>query len=319
MSTNQSNACLLSNDDKSGSGILYNGFFIVVATSSLLLDCLLLGVVGRRMSVHPDLYLISGFVISNMITSIGLFFSSIYRIWWWTAEPRCIHPSQCITDRFHVPMHMVGSDSLAFAMLLLSFERFLLFWRQKCHRIVFSPFCSTLWFILILLLSCLEVFFVYMDAVGQQDKLISSMCHRKDYTSPSYYNAYTFTKVAMAVVCLVFYFLSYVIHRISIQQNDSKTYLGTIRNSRRSAMLFNLLIIAFAIAFFHIAPLMLKPLSHSSPDIVKAAKIIHNIYLPLSTALCFVIHPFLLSTIQRLFARWFILKKCRSTSVVYIG
>ncbi|CDW53155.1 hypothetical protein TTRE_0000141801 [Trichuris trichiura] len=255
-----------------------------------------------------------------MLTSIGLFCSSVYRIWWWKREPHCIRPSQCITDMFHVPMHMVGSDSLAFAMLLLSFERFLLFWRPKCHRILFSPVCSTLWFMLIFLLSCLEVLIVYVGANGRNDKLISSMCYRKEYSSPSYYRAYTFIKVAMAVVCLVFYFLSYVIHKIYIQQSYPKTYLGTIRNSRRTAMLINLLTIAFAIAFFHIAPLMVKPLNLRSPVIVKAAKIIHNIYLPLSTTLCFFVHPFLLSAVQKLFANWSILKKFhRNTSVVYIG
>uniref|UniRef100_A0A5S6Q1E2 G-protein coupled receptors family 1 profile domain-containing protein n=1 Tax=Trichuris muris TaxID=70415 RepID=A0A5S6Q1E2_TRIMR len=322
MSTNRSDGCPIFYDDKAESNGLYNGFFIVVAIISLMLDCFLLAVVGRRISTQPDLYIISGFVISNVVTSLGLLCASAYRIWWRTAEPLCVHPAQCITDRFYVPMHMVGSDAVAITMVLLSLERFFLFWRQKWHSVVFSPFCTTVMVLATFLFSCLEVFAVYLDAATRSDKLISSMCYRKEYTSQIYNYVYTCTKVTLAVACLIFYVLAYVIHKVSVQKSGCPTSLGTIRNSRRSSMLFNLLIIALVIALFHIAPLVLKPLSHASPIIGKTVKIVHNLYLPLSTALCFAIHPFLLSSAQRLCSKFScsILERFhRHTSVVYIG
>uniref|UniRef100_A0A5S6Q0F2 G-protein coupled receptors family 1 profile domain-containing protein n=1 Tax=Trichuris muris TaxID=70415 RepID=A0A5S6Q0F2_TRIMR len=322
MSSNLSVDCVVPVDsENSDESALHNGFLMVIAVVSLVLDCLLIAVMSRRSASQPDLYLICGFVIANALNSIGLLCASAYRIWWRTAEPLCVPPKQCIVGRFYIPVHMIGSGAVALSMLLLSLERFFLFWRVEWHRVVFKPFGTTVLVVMTFVLSSSEVFAVYVDSSSHSAKLISSLCYRKDYSSKYHNFVYTWLKISLAIVALLFYLLSYVIHKMSIQRAHSSSCLGQLRKARRGSTLNNLLAISSAIAFFHVAPLAMSPFSHWSIALMRGVKILHNLYLPLSVALCMVTHPFLMTNVQRLAAKlpWRLPVPRRKTAIIYIG
>uniref|UniRef100_A0A5S6R5X1 G-protein coupled receptors family 1 profile domain-containing protein n=1 Tax=Trichuris muris TaxID=70415 RepID=A0A5S6R5X1_TRIMR len=273
---------------------------IVISVAALIVDGYLLQLIYRKHEQRVDLCIIAGFTVSDSMASIGLVFTSIHRLQIRLMEPFTVSPLDCILHRFYIPVYMIGNTTLSMTMLLLSVERFATFCSASYYRIIFSIRSTKALVLLCFILGILEAVTCYYVAFGIQDRQISPACYRSQYSTPKYYNIFTSTNIALAILTVLLYALSYAVYRLRMSQSQEVVNLSHLRNARESSVLHSLSIVCLVTLFLRFSPLLAYQLARSAPAAISVIRAVDNSYLVAAPLLYLIIHPSLNGSVSRL-------------------
>ncbi|KFD49453.1 hypothetical protein M513_09720 [Trichuris suis] len=301
-----------------------NIFLACNAITALIFDACLILTVKRRSGRRADLILITGFAVGNGLTSIARVMTSVMRASLYLNKDEMMDPFTCILMRYDLGILVIGQDGLTLSGFLLSFERFMFFTNVNAHQRIFNPVCTKQIIYCAFIVGILDYMLCWSLAYSRRSEQIQGHCQRSETTSESYFTVYMILTVLLAAGSLIFYLLTFLSVSSWGRQNNEKG-LRQLRHSRERKILNSLALVSVLIAAMNLLPwstyfFIFNSSSHQV--IFNAAKLLDNLYLPISTLLYFIIHPDLSRPLRSTFCVRNCLKflsRSERISVVYAG
>ncbi|CDW59273.1 7tm 1 domain containing protein [Trichuris trichiura] len=224
-------------------------------------------------------------------------------------------PFSCILTRYDMGILVIGQDGLTLSGFLLSFERFMFFTNVNAYQRIFNPVCTKHIIYCAFIVGILDYMLCWFLAYSRRAEQIQGHCQRSETTSESYFAVYMIVTVLLAAGSLIFYLLTFLSVSNWGRQNNEKGSLRQLRHIRERKILNSLALVSVLIAAMNLLPWFAYFFifhSTSNQIMFNAAKLLDNLYLPVSTLLYLIIHPDLSPTEEDLVDSMMVTKECSS-------
>ncbi|KRX94950.1 hypothetical protein T4E_1554 [Trichinella pseudospiralis] len=295
--------------------------FLLNGCAGMLIALILIILIRKRKGHRADLTLLEGCSAGTFLMSCSRVLVSAQRLKQLNEKVKMITSVQCLTLRLDFPLAIVGEYMLHLDMLFLSIERLFYFVGVEKHRRCFSVRNCRYLTLFSMLVAMANMIICYGVVLSKSNYCVPSYCPRTTFMTFTHFIIHLTITILLVTVDIVFYMIALLVHhfRNKVQKLNS---LRRMQDAKERTVFHGMVFAWFVIFTMKMIPWISYFVSYfnaEAVDLLVAAQILDNLFMPISSLLYLLIHPDLGRHCKAALARFAFFHSTKNTSVVYIG